>query len=86
MYYFITKQGVIAGRTKKECEMNAKIKGKIDYDEMVALGSDYVVKLTDADIDFVQDKRKLSQIMFSNFFNKIKSLKEKMLLDRVKSR
>ena len=37
MYYFITKQGVIAGRTKKECEMNAKIKGKIDYDEMAAL-------------------------------------------------
>lgn len=75
MYYFITKQGVIAGRTKKECEMNAKIKGKVDYDEMMSLGPDYVVKLTDADIDFVQDKRKLSQIMFSNFFKKDNSAK-----------
>ena len=75
MYYFITKQGVIAGRTKKECEMNAKIKGKVDYDEMMALGGDYVVKLTDADIDFIQDKRKLSQIMFSNFFKKDNSAK-----------
>lgn len=75
MYYFITKQGVIAGRTKKECEMNAKIKGKVDYDEMLSLGPDYVVKLTDADIDFIQDKRKLSQIMFSNFFKKDNSAK-----------
>ena len=70
MYYLITKQGVITGRTKKEVELNGKIKGKIDHDEMIALGPDYVVKLTDADIDFVQDKRKLSQIMFSNFFKK----------------
>lgn len=75
MYYFITKQGVISGRTKKECEMNVKIKGKVDYDEMMALGGDYVVKLTDADIDFIQDKRKLSQIMFSNFFKKDNSAK-----------
>lgn len=70
MYYLITKQGVITGKTKKEVELNGKIKGKIDHDEMIALGPDYVVKLTDADIDFVQDKRKLSQIMFSNFFKK----------------
>lgn len=70
MYYLITKQGVITGKTKKEVELNGKIKGKLDHDEMIALGPDYVVKLTDADIDFIQDKRKLSQIMFSNFFKK----------------
>ena len=70
MYYLITKQGVISGKTKKEVELNGKIKGKIDHDEMIALGPDYVAKLTDADIDFIQDKRKLSQIMFSNFFKK----------------
>ena len=75
MFYVITKQGVISGKTKKEVEINAKIKGKIDHDEMVALGPDYVVKLTDADIDFIQDKRKLSQIMFSNFFKKDNSAK-----------
>ena len=75
MYYVITKQGVISGRTKKEVELNAKIKGKIDHDEMIALGPDYVIKLTDADIDFVQDKRKLSQIMFSSFFKKDNSAK-----------
>lgn len=70
MYYVIMKQGVITGRTKKEVEMHPKIKGKIDHDELIALGPDYVIKLTDVDIDFVQDKRKLSQIMFSNFFRK----------------
>lgn len=75
MYYLITKQGVIAGKTKKELELNGKIKGKIDHDEMIALGADYVVKMTDSDIDFVQDKRKLSQIMFSSFFRKDNSAK-----------
>ena len=75
MYYVIMKQGVISGRTKKEVEAHPKIKGKIDHDELTALGPDYVVKLTDADIDFVQDKRKLSQIMFSNFFKKDNSAK-----------
>ena len=75
MYYLITKQGVISGKTKKEVELNGKIKGKIDHDEMIALGADYVVKLTDDDIDFIQDKKKLSQIMFSNFFKKDNSAK-----------
>ena len=75
MYYVITKQGVIACKSKKELELNNKIKGKIDYDEMIALGADFVVKMTDADIDFVQDKRKLSQIMFSSFFRKDNSAK-----------
>ena len=69
------KQGVITGKTKKEVEMHPKIKGKLDYDELTAFGPDYVVKLTDADIDFVQDKKKLSQIMFSNFFKKDNSAK-----------
>ena len=75
MYYLITKQGVISAKSKKELELNGKIKGKIDFDEMTALGADFVVKMTDADIDFVQDKRKLSQIMFSSFFRKDNSAK-----------
>lgn len=75
MFYLITKQGVISGKTKKDLETNSKIKGKIDYDEMTALGADYVIKMTDADIDFVQDKKKLSEIMFSSFFRKDNSAK-----------
>ena len=70
MYYIITKQGVIRAKSKKELEAHPRIKGKIEHDELVALGPDFVAKLTDADIDFIQDKRKLSQIMFSNFFKK----------------
>ena len=69
------KQGVITGKTKKEVEMHPKIKGKLDYDELISVGPDYVLKLTDADIDFIQDKKKLSQIMFSNFFKKDNSAK-----------
>lgn len=70
MYYVIMKQGVITGKTKKEVEAHPKIKGKIDFNELVSVGPDYVIKLTDEDIDFIQDKKKLSQIMFSNFFKK----------------
>lgn len=75
MFYLITKQGVISGRTKKEVQSNVKIRGHIDYDEMKVFGPDYVINLTESDIDFIQDKRKLSQIMFNGFFKADNSVK-----------
>lgn len=73
MWYVITDRGVVKGRTRKECSL--LLKGKIDSNEFVPLGPDMVCKMTDLDIDFVQDKYKLSQIMFSNFFKKDNSTK-----------
>lgn len=75
MYYLIVKSGVIVGKSKKEIESHPKVKGKLDFDEMKAYGPDYVINMTDADIDFIQDKRKLSMIMFQNFFRKDNSVK-----------
>lgn len=75
MYYLVMKQGVIVGKSKKEIEAHPKIKGKIDFDELKAFGPDYIINMSDADIDFIQDKRKLSMIMFQNFFRKDNSVK-----------
>lgn len=75
MYYVVTKHGVVTGKTKKEVESNQFVKGRIDYDELNVFGSDYVVNMTERDIDFVQDKQKISQIMFQNFFKQDNSVK-----------
>lgn len=75
MFYLITKQGVISGKTKKEVQNNPKVRGHIDYDEMRSVGPDYVINLTDDDLDFIRDKKKLSQIMFQNFFKTDNSVK-----------
>ncbi|MDD3253693.1 MAG: hypothetical protein PHV18_14170 [Lachnospiraceae bacterium] len=42
----------------------------MDEDEFRSIGGDLIVTLTDVDLNFVQDKRKLSTIMFGNFFKK----------------
>lgn len=73
MWYVITDRGVIKGKTRKECSL--QLKGKLDAHEFEPLGPDMVCKVTEADIDFIQDKRILSQIMFSNFFKKDNSVK-----------
>lgn len=80
MYYAITKFGVATGKTLGEVRSNQFIrgnfaKGAIDRDEFRVVGADYVINLTDTDLDFIQDKHKLSQIMFSNFFKQDNSAK-----------
>lgn len=83
MYYAIIKSGVVCGKTKKDIERDPRIHGRIDIDEMTSYGPDFVVKLTNDDINFVQDKRKLSQIMFQNFFKQDNSLKLFVILNLV---
>lgn len=80
MYYAITKFGVATGKTLGEIRTNQFIKGnvskgKIDRDEFQVVGPDYVINLTDSDLEFIQDKHKLSQIMFNNFFKTDNSAK-----------
>lgn len=50
--------------------LNRSMNGMLEEDEFKQVGADSVVVLSAADLDFVQDKRKLSSIMFGNFFKK----------------
>lgn len=42
----------------------------MEDDEFKSIGGDLIANLTTDDLDFVQDKKKLSSIMFGNFFKK----------------
>ena len=66
MIYIITDSGVKVGRTEKE--VNRKYNILVEPAELYPCGPDKVAKLTREDIDFVQDKRRMSAIMFGNFF------------------
>lgn len=68
MFIIITPNKVYMDKTLKG--LNHKIGGTMDFDEFVSIGGDMVSNLAMSDIDFVQDKRKLSAIMFGNFFKK----------------
>lgn len=73
MIYVITERGVVAA--EKLSQINKELDSKIDKDELTFLGADAVVKLTDKDIDFIQDKKKMSNILFGNFFKKDNTVK-----------
>ncbi len=66
MVYVITDQGVKVGRSLRE--INKKYRIELEPAEMYSCGADQIVKLTREDIDFVQDKHRMSNIMFGNFF------------------
>lgn len=68
MFYVITTHAIYKGKTVKD--VNNQIKGTLDMDEFKQVGPDMIINLTEKDLDFVQDKRKLSTIMFGNFFKK----------------
>lgn len=73
MIYCITDRGVLTGRNFKD--FNNKHHMLLEETECVAVGADLVCNCTDADIDFLQDKAKVSNIMFGNFFRKDNSVK-----------
>lgn len=66
MVYVVTDSGVITGKDLKE--INRTLNADIELDELRCVGVDRIINLTDRDIDFVQDKRKMSKIFFGNFF------------------
>lgn len=73
MYYVIKNSGVVSAPTLKA--INVRLNAKFTEDEFAVIGKDFVVKCTDTDIDFVQDKHKMENILFSGFFKKDNSLK-----------
>lgn len=68
MFIVITPNKIYMDKTLKG--LNHKIGGLMDFDEFTSVGTDMICNLTMSDLDFVQDKRKLSSIMFGNFFKK----------------
>lgn len=68
MYYAITETKVYTAKSLSL--LNRSMNGLMDEDEFKQIGGDRVAFLTQSDLDFVQDKRKLSTIMFGNFFKK----------------
>ena len=68
MYIVITDTKV---HTAKNLAMlNRSMNALLEENEFKQIGADNVAVLTASDLDFVQDKRKLSSIMFGNFFKK----------------
>lgn len=68
MYIAITENRVYTA--KNLTLLNHSMNGQMDEDEFKQIGADSVAVLNASDLDFVQDKRKLSSIMFGNFFKK----------------
>lgn len=73
MIYVVTDTGVICSDSLEK--INKKLDAAIEKDELHYFGSDQLVVMNRADLDFVQDKRKLSKVMFGNFFVKDNSAK-----------
>lgn len=68
MIYMITDSGVRSARDFKE--FNNKYHVLLEEAECTPLGADLVTKVTQQDLDFLQDKARVSNIMFGNFFRK----------------
>ena len=68
MYYAITETKVYSAKTL--ALLNRSMNGLMDEDEFKQIGGDRVALLSPSDLDFVQDKRKLSTSLFGNFFKK----------------
>lgn len=81
MFYAVTQNKIYKGKTLKE--VNRAINGQIDLDEFHPVGTDLIVYLSASDLDFVQDKRKLSSIMFGNFFKKDTLTRNLMIINLI---
>lgn len=66
MIYIITDSGVKVGKTIRE--VNRRYAIEVEPAELYPCGPDMVAKLTRENIDFVEDKHRMSKIMFGNFF------------------
>ena len=73
MIYMITDSGVRSA--KNFHEFNNKYHVLLEEAECTPLGPDLVVTATSQDLEFLQDKARMSNIMFGNFFRKDNSVK-----------
>lgn len=67
-YIVLTKNEIFVERTLKK--LNSKVKGLIDNTELKRIGSHYVANMTDEDITFTQDKRRMANIPWQHLIKK----------------
>lgn len=79
MIYVITDHGVQSAKNVND--FNRRYHVVLEEAELTPLGPDRVVKVTNQDIDFIQDKYRMSNIMFGNFFRKDNSGKVLMIVN-----
>ena len=77
MLYVLTPNGVVTGKTLGQ--VNKKLNAKLEESEFSQLGSDKIVRMETQDIDFVQDKKRLSIIPISNLYKSDGSMKYMLL-------
>lgn len=68
MYYAITEQGVKKAYTRPQ--LNKKVKGLLENAEFKYCGRDAVTILNEKDLEFIQDKRRLSQIPVQQLYKR----------------
>jgi len=68
MYYVITESGIRAAKTLKA--INKKLNGKLEEAEMQHVGPDKIINLTSKDLEFIRDKKRLSDAAIKSMFKK----------------
>ena len=68
MVYCITEMGVYEADTLEH--LKKKVGSDLKKEDFKFFGPDQVINLTARDVDFIQDRKQLSSIMFHNFFRK----------------
>jgi hypothetical protein len=71
-YVVITKNKLHVAKSLKE--INKQAKGMIEDEEFKAIGEDFIINLSDDDINFVQDKKRMSNIPWQSMISKDKTL------------
>lgn len=81
MIYLITEQKIKTFKTLEEVELQENI--KIDENELKTVGNDYVIKLTNKDLDFCIDKYNLSKIALSGLYGGFMTPKQKKIFKKL---
>lgn len=68
MIYVITDREIKTFQTLEDIDIEERM--LIDKTELHSIGADYIVKLTNRDIDFVRDKYKISNLVLEKLYGK----------------
>ncbi|WP_202709708.1 hypothetical protein [Sporosalibacterium faouarense] len=73
MYIVILEEDIVVANTLSK--LNKKLGSKLEEQEFKKVGNNRIVKLTEKDLDFVQDKKRLATIPIKNLYSKDKTHK-----------
>mgnify|MGYP000999941224 CR=1 FL=1 len=67
MFIAITEHQIFKEKTL--AALNKKINGHLEMQDVRPIGNDYIITLSNADLSFLQDKKRLAQIPINNLYN-----------------